>query len=87
MSIARLVGHVDNGAFWYKLKDGRTVSFHTVFFDKDHAGFTFESDNETWPSSIMKDLERSYIFMRDATSKEIEELLLESEIELEGESE
>jgi len=67
------------------LKDGRTVSFHIAFFDKERTdSFTFYADNETWPSSILQELDVDYVLLRNATLSEIEVFLLGSDIELGG---
>ena len=84
MGIAKLVGHVNSNDEWHKLKDGRTVSFHTAFFDKERkVSHTFYADDETWPSSMLKGTDFSYVLLRNATKEEIGKFLLESDIELE----
>lgn len=61
---------------WYLLKDGRLVSFHTAFKDKDRTqSVTLFSESDSYPSNTAQNLNISYSFMRNATKKEAKALI------------
>lgn len=58
---------------WFLLSDGRLVSVHVAFQDKERTQrVTFYSDNNTFPGVTAQRLGISYSFMRNATSPEAE---------------
>ena len=83
---AKLVGKIyDHSNNWHQLKDGRTVSFHTAFLDKERErAVTFYANNETWPSDVAQSLGLAYIFLRNATLEETAQFLLDTGLELKG---
>lgn len=55
----------------FVLADGRTVTFHTAFIDKERTEqVTFCSDLNSWPSIKANALKIEYTFMRNATRQE-----------------
>ena len=68
---------------WYVLEDGSVVSFHKLFADKERneeTSIMIYSDRNTWPSITAQELGLGYVFMRNATTNEVNGWLKENDL-------
>ena len=83
MGIVEDFSSLEKRVNWYVLEDGSVVSFHKLFADKERSEETstiMYSDRNTWPSITAQELGLGYVFMRNATTNEVDGWLEENDL-------